>query len=112
MPFGTAATTRSRYATACGAVVIGGLRLGMMIARPNCAAVCGTTVFSAAPSRTWRCQSSGRVRVICCWLMGGILAQIGGGLPYAEDAEVSQRTQKEVKKNKKKEQAQRLCSFR
>src|SRR5450830_1284986 len=35
----------------------------MMMARPNWAAVCGTTVWSAAPSRTCRCQSSGRVRV-------------------------------------------------
>lgn len=35
----------------------------MMIARPNAAAVCGTTDVRPAPSRTCRCQSSGRVMV-------------------------------------------------
>src|SRR5574343_400439 len=54
---------RCLYSSACCAVVTGGFRLGMMMARPNWAAVCGTTVCSAAPSRTCRCQSSGRVRI-------------------------------------------------
>ena len=44
-------------------VVTGGVRLGMMTARPKCLAVCGTTDRMAAPSRTCRCQSSGRVMV-------------------------------------------------
>jgi hypothetical protein len=35
----------------------------MISARPNCAAECGTTAAMAAPSRTCRCQSSGRVMV-------------------------------------------------
>jgi len=35
----------------------------MMMARPNVAAVCGTTEASPAPSRTCKCQSSGRVMV-------------------------------------------------
>jgi hypothetical protein len=35
----------------------------MMMARPNTRAVCGTTALSVAPSRTCRCQSSGRVMV-------------------------------------------------
>jgi hypothetical protein len=43
--------------------VTGGRKLGMMMARPNWAAVCGTTVLSASPSRTCRCKSSGRVNV-------------------------------------------------
>ncbi|MEN9844816.1 MAG: hypothetical protein RLZZ612_2645 [Pseudomonadota bacterium] len=34
-----------------------------MMARPNCAAVWGTTWCSTAPSRTCKCQSSGRVSV-------------------------------------------------
>ncbi len=62
-PAGTAARMRSRYATACAAVVTGGRRLGMISARANCAAECGTTDAMAAPSRTCRCQSSGRVMV-------------------------------------------------
>jgi hypothetical protein len=38
--------------------------LGMMTALPKTAAVAGTTARSVpAPSRTWRCQSSGRVMV-------------------------------------------------
>lgn len=39
------------------------LEVGMMTARANCAAVCGTTLRMASPSRTCRCQSSGRVIV-------------------------------------------------
>src|SRR5438128_8498709 len=38
----------------------------MTIARPNWRALCGTTARSAAPSRTCRCQSSGRVIVSSC----------------------------------------------
>lgn len=34
-----------------------------MIARPNVAAVCGTTASSISPSRTCKCQSSGRAIV-------------------------------------------------
>ena len=45
------------------AVVTGGWRLGMMTARPNWRAVCGTTAAMGVPSRTCRCQSSGRFRV-------------------------------------------------
>ncbi|CAN0618431.1 conserved protein of unknown function [Burkholderia multivorans] len=44
-------------------VVTGGFRFGMMIARPNWRAVCGSTPASIAPSRTCRCQSSGRASV-------------------------------------------------
>lgn len=35
----------------------------MMMARPNTRAVCGTTALSVAPSRTCKCQSSGRAMV-------------------------------------------------
>jgi hypothetical protein len=45
--------------------VIGGRRFGMMIARPNWRALYGSTAAIGAPSRTWRCQSSGRPMVIC-----------------------------------------------
>src|SRR5947209_6993670 len=54
---------RSRYSRASAAVVTGGLRFGMTIARANCATLCGSTLFSASPSRRCRCQSSGRARV-------------------------------------------------
>src|SRR3954449_3429838 len=54
---------RSRYASACATLVTGGRRFGMMMARPNWRALCGTTARSAAPSRTCRCQSSGRTIV-------------------------------------------------
>ena len=54
---------RSRYAAAISVVVTGGFRFGMMIARPNWRAVCGKTAASVAPSRTCRCQSSGRAIV-------------------------------------------------
>src|SRR5664279_1270877 len=54
---------RSRYASACSTRTIGGRRFGMMIARANWRALCGTTTRSAAPSRTCRCQSSGRTIV-------------------------------------------------
>ena len=47
----------------CFTVVIGGFRFGMMIALPYCLAECGTSDWSAAPSRRWRCQSSGFVIV-------------------------------------------------
>ena len=60
-----AARMRSLYAMAALASVTGGTRLGMMIARPKQAAVAGTTSFRMSPSRTCRCQSSGRVMVIC-----------------------------------------------
>ncbi len=46
-PSGTAARIRAAYASACSTDVTGGWRLGMMIARANWAAVCGTTVFRA-----------------------------------------------------------------
>ena len=39
----------------------GGTRLGMMMARPKTAALAGSVAFSMAPSRTCRCQSSGRM---------------------------------------------------
>ena len=45
------------------AVVTGGVRLGMTIARANRRALSGSTARSASPSRRWRCQSSGRVIV-------------------------------------------------
>src|SRR5262245_5876982 len=54
---------RSRYARAASTVATGGLRLGITIARANCRAVNATTLSSAAPSRRWRCQSSGRMIV-------------------------------------------------
>src|SRR5688572_2743815 len=59
-PAGSAARMRSRYAAAMATVVTGGFRFGMMIARANCRAVKGRTLASWAPSRTCRCQSSGR----------------------------------------------------
>ena len=49
----------------CFTVVIGGLRLGMMIALPYCLAEWGTRDCKAAPSRKCRCQSSGFVIVNC-----------------------------------------------
>ena len=79
---------------AWAAVVTGGRRFGMMIARPNCAAVCGTTVFSASPSRTCKCQSSGLVIVICS-VMPPFSLKSEDELPDAEDAKITQRTQKE-----------------
>ena len=45
---------------AASAVVTGGFRLGMTMARPNTRAVSGSTLAMAAPSRKWMCQSSGR----------------------------------------------------
>lgn len=47
----------------CATVVTGGCRFGMMIARPKAAALWGITEPRAPPSRTCRCQSSGRVMV-------------------------------------------------
>src|SRR6185312_3128730 len=41
------------------AVVTGGTRFGMTMARRNCCAVNGATDFSTSPSRKWTCQSSG-----------------------------------------------------
>ena len=49
---GSVCKISSRYAKACATVVTGGLRLGMMMARANCLAVCGKTVFKIAPFRT------------------------------------------------------------
>ncbi len=68
-PWGTASRMRWRYSMACCAVVAGGLKMGMMMARANCAAVWGTTSRMAAPSRTCKCQSSGRVSVML-WIWG------------------------------------------
>lgn len=45
-------------------LVTGGTKLGMMMARAKCAAVCGTTERMLSPSRTCRCQSSGVMIVI------------------------------------------------
>src|SRR5688572_14085713 len=59
-PAGSAARMRSRYAAAMATVVTGGFRFGMMIARANCRTLNGRTLASWAPSRTCRCQSSGR----------------------------------------------------
>ena len=66
MPCGTAARMRARYAASASVVVIGGFRFGITSARPNCRAVKGTTAASCAPSRTCRCQSSGRRSVSVC----------------------------------------------
>src|SRR6478752_6164045 len=49
----------------------------MISARPNWAAECGTTQAMAAPSRTCRCQSSGRV-MVRVWVMGPIVPLPGG----------------------------------
>ena len=54
----------------------GGTKLGMMIARPKTSAVYGTTDWRPAPSRTWRCQSSGRV----------MTSSVGAPLEVAADA--------------------------
>ena len=51
------------FERACAVVVTGGLRFGMMIARPNWRAVSPTTSARASPSRRCRCQSSGRTIV-------------------------------------------------
>ena len=70
-------------------VVIGGCRFGITSARPNCRAVNGTTAASCAPSRTCRCQSSGRRSVSVCWVAvtavpqlrvecGGVAQQVHG----------------------------------
>jgi hypothetical protein len=53
----------ARGSPAPPAVVTGGFRLGITMARPNWRAVKGSTACSAAPSRRCRCQSSGRVIV-------------------------------------------------
>ncbi len=55
------------------ASVTGGTRLGIMIALANCLAVWGTTLRSVAPSRTWRCQSSGRV-IVSVWTGADVAA--------------------------------------
>ena len=57
----------TRGETVFATVVTGGLRFGMMIARANWRAVKGTTLARWAPSRTCKCQSSGRSRV--SWVM-------------------------------------------
>jgi hypothetical protein len=44
-------------------VVTGGIKLGMMMARSNCDALCGTTLRMFSPSLTCKCQSSGAVKV-------------------------------------------------
>ncbi len=59
--------TRAIGACRLSVVVTGGLRFGMMIARPNWRAVCGSTAASMAPSRRCRCQSSGRESVSENW---------------------------------------------
>src|SRR5712692_7428869 len=64
--FGSAFSTRPRYAAARAVSVIGGLRFGMTTARANTRAVWGSTLASAAPSRRCRWASSGRVRVRDC----------------------------------------------
>jgi hypothetical protein len=63
LPAGRAARIRWRYACASAVVVIGGFRLGITMARPNCAAVNAATEARAGPSRRCTCQSSGRRRV-------------------------------------------------
>src|SRR3954468_23255893 len=50
----------------------------MISARPNCAAECGTTDAKAAPSRTCRCQSSGRV-MVSVWDMAYLSPTATGG---------------------------------
>mmetsp|Transcript_36 Transcript_36/g.134 ORF Transcript_36/g.134 Transcript_36/m.134 type:complete len:297 (-) Transcript_36:81-971(-) len=52
-----------RYVSASSAVLIGGCKFGIMSARSNVFAVCGTTEAIFAPSRTCKCQSSGLVIV-------------------------------------------------
>src|SRR5712692_7721113 len=64
--FGSAFSTRPRYAAARAVSVTGGLRFGMTTARANTRAVWGSTLASAAPSRRCRWASSGRVRVRDC----------------------------------------------
>ena len=65
--------------SAAATVVTGGRRLGMISARPKRRAVSGTTAARAAPSRTCRCQSSGRVMVRVS--MGAVM---GGYCPIAD----------------------------
>mmetsp|Transcript_2284 Transcript_2284/g.6986 ORF Transcript_2284/g.6986 Transcript_2284/m.6986 type:complete len:258 (-) Transcript_2284:174-947(-) len=52
-----------RYVPASSAVLTGGVKFGMISARSNCLAVCGTTEVILLPSRTCKCQSSGLVMV-------------------------------------------------
>ena len=49
---GTAARMRSRYCLASSVETIGGTKFGMMIARANRRAECGTTSRISSPSRT------------------------------------------------------------
>ena len=49
----SASMMRSLYAEACSAVVTGGTRLGMQIARPNWLAQAATVSPSTLPSRRW-----------------------------------------------------------
>lgn len=62
LPGGSAAKMRSRYASASAVVRTGGLRFGMMIARAIVRGMCARSDAMFAPSRRWRCQSSGRGR--------------------------------------------------
>src|SRR5947208_2892205 len=72
-PRGNAAAMRSRYAHAAATVVIGGWRLGMITARPKTLAVEPMTERMSSPSRTCKCQSSGRVIVKAAAFMGNRL---------------------------------------
>lgn len=50
---GKLANIRSRYSNAICVVVIGGFKLGMTMARPNCCTTCSNTWAVAGPSRKW-----------------------------------------------------------
>uniref|UniRef100_A0A0A9DAC5 Cl17080_1 n=1 Tax=Arundo donax TaxID=35708 RepID=A0A0A9DAC5_ARUDO len=66
LPGSSALMISSLYSSARAVVVIGGFKLGMMMALPKCLALWGSTASRTPPSRRWRCQSSGRVMVSCC----------------------------------------------
>ena len=62
-PAGTSARMRFRYAVASAALMTGGVRFGMTMARLAQRAMSGTVVLRAGPSLRWICQSSGAVSV-------------------------------------------------
>ena len=61
---------------AFAAVVTGGTRFGMMIARAKCWLVWGTTCCIMGPSLTCRCMSSGRVMVMLPGALAAVLCSL------------------------------------
>ena len=69
-------TGRTKVRLAFAAVVTGGTRLGMMIARAKCWLVCGTTCCIMGPSLTCRCMSSGCVMVMLPGALAAVLCSL------------------------------------